>query len=73
MSNNPHSIKNTNNAIQIYNITSQQNQVFVGSKYSNSDILNYKSWDVTDLPPLKRISSPRFLDLVKRLGNSRLR
>ena len=36
-------------------------QVFVGSEISNSDILNYKSWDVTDLPPLKRISSPRFL------------
>ena len=36
-------------------------QVFVGSKFSNSDLLNYKSWDVTDLPPLKRISSPRFL------------
>ena len=23
-------------------------QVFVGSEFSNSDLLNYKSWDVTD-------------------------
>ena len=34
-----------------YLITSQLTQVFVGSEFSNSDILNYKSWDVTDLPP----------------------
>ena len=34
---------------------------FVGSDFWLLDYTDYKSWDVTDLPSLKRISSPRFL------------
>ena len=60
----------TNNVIQIYNITSQLIKFLLALNFANYDILNYKSWDVTDLPPLKRISFP---GLVKRLENSCLR
>ena len=43
---------------QSYLITSQLTSSFCWFWISNSGILNYKSWDVTDLPPLKE-SRPR--------------